>query len=307
MRRLVPVTWRPGSIDDAVEQWSLVPDGSVIITPSSRLLPVLHRGRSAMLKVPLVEEEAIGGRLLAAWNGSGAAAVFEVDDQAIVLERAVGGRDLTALTRAGDDLEAVAIICAVLEALHAVIPAGTRQDPAPADTEHPELPTLQRWFRDLAQVGDSAATPLTADTASAAFLTRGWTTADRLLATTSPTDIVVLHGDLHHGNVLEFAPGDWRAIDPKGIVGHRAFDATALFSNPDPQTATDAALFVARVDLVSRAVNVPRPTLLEWIVARMALSAAWSLQDDDAENADTVIRVGLLAEAALGGPIPTGS
>lgn len=302
MRRLVLVTWRPGSIDEAVERWSLVPDGAGITTPSSRLLPVLHRSRSAMLKVPLVEEEAIGGRLLAAWNGSGAAAVFEVDDRAIVLERAVGGRDLTALTRDGDDLEAVAIICAVLESLHTVIPADSRQDPARAESELTELPTLRRWFHDLAQTGDPGATPLSGDPASAAFLTRGWRTADRLLATTPPGDVVVLHGDLHHGNILEFAPDDWRAIDPKGIVGHRAFDATALFSNPDPQTATDASLFAARVDLVSRAMDVPRATLLEWIVARMALSAAWSLQDDDAENADVVIRVGLLAERALGQP-----
>lgn len=253
-----------------------------------------------MLKVPLVEEEAVGGRLLAEWNGSGAAAVFEVDDQAIVLERATPARDLTALTHDGDDLEAVAIICAVLEALHAVVPADGRHDAARADTGLAELPTLRRWFRDLGQVGDATATPLTEDPASAAFLTRGWMTADRLLATTTPADVVVLHGDLHHGNVLEFAPGDWRAIDPKGIVGHRAFDATALFSNPDPQTATDASLFAARVDLVSRAMNLPRATLLEWIVARMALSAAWSLQDDDAQSADVVIRVGLIAEQALG-------
>ena len=35
-----------------------------------------------------------------------------------------------------------------------------------------------------------------------------------------PQDVGVLHGDLHHGNVLDFGDG-WRAIDPKGLVGER--------------------------------------------------------------------------------------
>ncbi|WP_285026206.1 aminoglycoside phosphotransferase family protein [Plantibacter sp. ME-Dv--P-122b] len=291
------MTWRPGGIDAAVEQWRLVRDGELIVTPSSRLLPVTHRGRPAMLKVPFVEEEALGGRLLAAWGGTGCAAVFAGDDHAIVLERATGGRDLASLTRAGDDLGAVAILCSVLDTLHTAIPA-----PSPTDAGGviAELPSLRRWFHELLADDTSAVGALVGDPASAAFLERGRAIAGRLLDTTTPADVVVLHGDLHHMNVLEFSPGDWRAIDPKGIVGHRAFDATALFNNPDPATARNPRLFDERVELVSRSLGLSRRVLLEWVVARSALSAVWSLQDGLLDDARVTVELGRLAEDALG-------
>lgn len=33
--------------------------------------------------------------------------------------------------------------------------------------------------------------------------------------------MVTLHGDLHHGNVLDFGASGWLAIDPKGLKGER--------------------------------------------------------------------------------------
>lgn len=294
--------WRAGTVDAAVEQWGLVRDGDPIVTASSHLLPVTHRGRSAMLKVPLVHEEALGGRLLAAWRGEGCAAVFAADEHSVVLERAVGGRDLTSLTRADDDLGAIGVLGSVLGVLHGAVAA-----PAPAaTTAHDtgdvltELPSLDEWFRALLLTDAAALGALTDDPASAAFLGRGRILARRLLDDTTPADTVVLHGDLHHENVLEFAPGDWRAIDPKGIVGHRAFDAAAMLANPDRATAQDPRHLEQRVELLRRSLGVDRSTILAWSVARSALSAVWSLQDGVDEDARDIIAVGLLAERALG-------
>jgi streptomycin 6-kinase len=294
--------WRAGTVDAAVEQWDLVRDGELIVTPSSRLLPVTYRGRAAMLKVPLVHEEALGGRLLAAWRGVGCAAVFVGDEHSVVLERAVGGRDLTSLTRAGDDLRAIAVLGSVLGVLHGALAA-----PAPAvTTAHDtgdvltELPSLDEWFRALLLTDAAALGALADDPASAAFLGRGRILARRLLDDTTPADTVVLHGDLHHENVLEFAPGDWRAIDPKGIVGHRAFDATAMLADPDRATAQDPRLLERRAELLARSLGIGRTTILEWSVARSALSAVWSLEDGLVEDARDSIAVGLLAERALG-------
>lgn len=290
------MTWSPGSIDAAVEHWRLVPDGELVVTPSSRLLPVTHRGRPAMLKVPLVHEEALGGQLLAAWDGAGCAAVFAGDDQAIVLERATSGRDLASLSRAGDDLGAVAILCSVLDTLHAADPASVSTE---AGRVVAELPTLRRWFRELLTDDAVALGTLLGDPASAAFLERGRRLADRLLDSTTPADVVVLHGDLHHLNLLEFAPGDWRAIDPKGVVGHRAFDATTMFGNPDRATALDPRRFAERVEVVTRSLGLSRTALLEWLVARSALSAVWSLQDGSLDDARDTVAVGRLAEDGL--------
>jgi streptomycin 6-kinase len=44
-------------------------------------------------------------------------------------------------------------------------------------------------------------------------------TARELLA--KPSEVVILHGDIHRGNVLDFGPRGWLASDPKGLVGER--------------------------------------------------------------------------------------
>ncbi|WP_205625820.1 aminoglycoside phosphotransferase family protein [Ensifer aridi] len=71
-----------------IEQWALEPEGEPIITRSSHLLPVLWRGKPAMLKVAREPEEKAGGTLMQWWNGRGAARVYACADDAILLERA---------------------------------------------------------------------------------------------------------------------------------------------------------------------------------------------------------------------------
>jgi streptomycin 6-kinase len=56
----------------------------------------------------------------------------------------------------------------------------------------------------------------------------------RALGPTQP-DQVVVHQDLHAGNVLRGARAPWLVIDPKPLAGERAFDLVALARNrPDP-------------------------------------------------------------------------
>jgi streptomycin 6-kinase len=55
-------------------------------------------------------------------------------------------------------------------------------------------------------------------------------TAADLLAT--QRDVVVLHGDMHHENILKFSSRGWLAIDPKGLVGERGFDYANIFCKP---------------------------------------------------------------------------
>jgi streptomycin 6-kinase len=63
----------------------------------------------------------------------------------------------------------------------------------------------------------------------------------RELAATGPESLL-LHGDLHHGNVLAASREPWLAIDPRPLVGEREFDISALLrtrrhevlDDPDP-------------------------------------------------------------------------
>src|SRR5207302_8681520 len=55
--------------------------------------------------------------------------------------------------------------------------------------------------------------------------------ADLLASTDQP---VVVHGVLHHFNILRCDRGGWLAIDPKGLVGDRYFDVCQFLLNPEP-------------------------------------------------------------------------
>ncbi|VVE53578.1 hypothetical protein PHO31112_04863 [Pandoraea horticolens] len=108
----------------------------------------------------------------------------------------------------------------------------------------------------------------------------------------------MLHGDIHHANVLDFGDRGWLAIDPKGLYGERGFDYANLFCNPDGETALTPGVFVRRVDIVTHAAALDRQRLLQWVLAWAGLSAVWRMEDgDDAQSALDVAR---LAAATLG-------
>jgi streptomycin 6-kinase len=149
----------------------------------------------------------------------------------------------------------------------------------------PELIPLPRWFEAL----EPAAARRGRIFGPAAA------TARELLAT--PSEVVVLHGDIHHGNVLDFGPRGWLAIDPKGLVGERYFDFANLFCNPDLAIATAPGRLARQATVVAEAAGLDHARLLRWILAWAGLSAAWHLEDG--EPAELPITVAELAAAEL--------
>lgn len=236
--------------------WGLVPDGASFQTEytASRLLPVRKDGLACMLKIATADEEVRGGALMEWWAGQGAAPVIARDGPALLLERAISPEGLSSMAKRGADPEALAILCDALAALHRPRRAA------------PPLPPLAVWFRDL-----NAMAGVDPRLAEAAALGR------ELLATTH--DQVVLHGDMHHENLLDFGPRGWLAIDPKGLMGERACDYANIFRNPDQETALAPSRMQARLHQVSEAASLAPDRLLRWVAAHAGLSAAWSLMD----------------------------
>lgn len=241
-------------------RWRLTPDGPAFATPTSALQSVRLDGRPAFLKVATVAEEAAGGRVLAWWRGRGAAGVLAAEGDALVMERATGTRDLAALASsgpAGDD-EATRILCRTGLRLHAI-----DERPRPEG-----LVDLTRWFRELfAQAGEAPDAhdglyPLAAEEAR------------RLLA--APAGDVVLHGDLHHANVLDFGEHGWRAIDPKHVHGDPAFDFANVLCNPSSEVATAPGRLERTVRVIAAETGIGERRMLRWALAWAGLSAAWS-------------------------------
>ncbi len=88
--------------------------------------------------------------------------------------------------------------------------------------------TLERRLRAFARVRElygGGTGPLPEE-----LLSRAERIAVELLA--SAPHERVLHGDLHHDNIVSAQRAPWLAIDPKGVVGDPGFETGALMNNP---------------------------------------------------------------------------
>jgi streptomycin 6-kinase len=256
-----PETW--------ISRWRLTPDGEAFSTPNtgSLLVPVLRDGARAILKITAEEEEMRGANLMVWYAGDGSARVLAREGPALLLERLAGKGDLARMSRSGQDDEASRIICAVVVRLHA-----SRSRPLPES-----LVPMAVWFRQLE----------TAAARHGGILTKSAAAARELLA--SPQEIVALHGDVHHGNILDGGERGWLAVDPKGVLGERGFDYANLFRNPDAMIATAPGRLQRQVGVVAEEGKLDPRRLLTWILAYAGLGAAWTLDSGGQDAAGLAI------------------
>ncbi len=269
-----------------LNRWNLSLEAEPWSTPSSRLAMVRRRDSRtpAVLKVPLISEEQRGCRLMSWWAGEGAARVYSAEDEAVLLERAVAEVSLRSMSEAAtppqweSDGEATRIMLTVVARLH-----DRPQVDAPYD-----LVPLATWFRELFSLADRVG----------GYFARAAATAEELLA--DQRDCRVLHGDIHHENVLWFGPErGWLAIDPKGLVGEVTVDYANLLTNPGPAVTLRPGRFAQQIDLISAETRIDRERLLQWVVAWAGLSAAWHQTSELSGPAADAVQVGLLAEKYL--------
>jgi streptomycin 6-kinase len=90
---------------------------------------------------------------------------------------------------------------------------------------------------------------------------------------------VILHGDLHHGNVLLSAT-TWRAIDPHGYRGPAAFEVAAMIRNPHDAYPGDLKRTVKRrLDILAAELPFDKREINAWCFIGTILSACWSQMD----------------------------
>jgi streptomycin 6-kinase len=239
-------------------------DGAAFSTSTSHLYPVRFDGRPAMLKVVTHPDERNGAAALAWFAGHGAVEVLAVDGDALLMARAEGAMDLADSVGRGEDDAATRIICGVVRALHA-----PRASSPPAG-----LTPLTRRFRSLFSTAEAAGADEHYVAAAA--------TARRLLA--EPLNTVVLHGDIHHENILRDPRGGWAAIDPKGLIGEATYDYANTLENPIAHK--DVVLAPGRLrrqaEIIAETASLELRRLLEFTFAYAALSECWGVEDGNA-------------------------
>ena len=214
-----------------------------------------------MLKVLKPEsDERNAPELLRYWDGEGAVRLYVSDRHASLLERAMGKRSLGEMAIKGCDLGAAEILAQGLAKLHQ---RRVQQKPA-------GLTPLAEQFSSLFE--RSAEQPI---------LGRCAEVARALLK--DPRDVVPLHGDFHHWNLLDGEARGWLAIDPKALIGERTYDVANLLRNPWPhrEIVHDASRSARLAELYAQRLDLDAGRVLRFAFAHCGLSAAWALEDRD--------------------------
>lgn len=257
----------PATAGALLDEWELRPMGDPLHGYCSLVLPVATTdGERTALKITFDgdEESEHEGLALQRWRGRGAVRLLRADPhrRALLLEW-LDGPDLS---DAGD-VEACEVVGALYGDLHV---------PAP-----PQLRTVTsyvaRWLDDLAGLGRDVPVPRR-------YVEQALSLGRELVADPASTGVIV-HGDLHYGNVMAADRSPWLAIDPKPMSGDPHYDpAPMLWNRMDELTGPGAAgslrdglrrRFLALVETA----GLDQARARDWVVVRMVLNASWALVD----------------------------
>ncbi|CAN5852049.1 aminoglycoside phosphotransferase family protein [soil metagenome] len=156
-------------------------------------------------------------------------------------------------------------------------------------TEPNSFRSLRSWAREL-----YAYPQQTVGILPHAFVDKAVEVFDELLQDPQPP--VLLHADLHHGNILSADRAPFLAIDPKGIVGPRGYDVANFLRNPLglEQRPDLRRILDARVNIFSEMLGMSPEEVAAWGFAHGVLSAVWSLSATDANISGSLIILGEL-------------
>jgi streptomycin 6-kinase len=217
-------------------------------------------GLPAVLKVNFPEpESAHEAEALARWNGAGAVRLLARNDErrALLVERCLPGTQLWEV----EESRANEMAADVLSQLWQAAPAGVFRS---------LTGEAARWAAEL---------PVTWAAAGRPFEQALLDEAVEFLATAPSTveDDVLLHQDLHGGNILSSERG-WLAIDPKPLAGERAFDVASLLRDRRDDLAQDpdsAGRIRRRLDFFCDRLELDRERVRGWGIAH---ALAWGFE-----------------------------
>ncbi len=99
--------------------------------------------------------------------------------------------------------------------------------------------------------------------------------------TTDPSKNRLLHGDLHHDNIL--SSGDkWVAIDPHGYIGPAAFETGAMIRNPYdcfPKKEPLKKVLETRLKVLTDELPFDPHEIHGWAFAYTIMATGWSVAD----------------------------
>ena len=251
------------------ERWGLGEVTKLTETPTSTIykaekdnLPVILKiytdlGRSC---------EKDGPAFLVATKGYGVVEMLEYDEGACLL-KFLEGPELKFLVDENKDEEATTEIGKLLNTLHsAPVPKNHNFH----DLEHRFEALFRHAKGDVPQI-----VKIAAEFARSKL--------------PEQQDIRLLHGDMHHLNVMQHN-GEWVMLDPQPLIGDRAYDGANTLHNPHqrPELTENESRLLGQANILGEIMAIDPQRIIDYAFIHGCLSACWSKEDDDEEFEDSL-------------------
>ncbi|HVH25306.1 MAG TPA: aminoglycoside phosphotransferase family protein [Vicinamibacterales bacterium] len=251
----------PDRVAELIREWGVVAEHTRE-TPDSILVFGTREDQAVVVKViKRLGDEWQCGPVLEAFNGTGVVRMHSFVDGAVVMERLRPGHSLADLALQGRDEQATEILAQLIR----------QMVPHQAPRNIPTVQHLAGGFRRYLVSGDEQIPKALVEHAQQRYLELD----------ASQTRIRLLHGDLHHYNVLFDTARGWLAIDPKGVVGELEYEIGAALRNPceRPDLFAVAQTIDKRLRVFETVLGLDSSRALAWGFSQAVLAAIWCVED----------------------------
>ncbi|MEH7014460.1 aminoglycoside phosphotransferase family protein [Neobacillus niacini] len=249
------------TVETYLQKWELTSEGPVENLSYNYVLKVTDSRRTPLiLKLGVPNFDTRNEMVtLQIYGGDGCAVLVKSDMEkgVMLLERLVPGRMLSAES---DELVVLENYIKVWKAIRRPVPEGT------------STPFLTHWFEGLKRYRNAGEGLISLEIVQLAeeFFQQVMETSE------GPQ---LLHGDLHHENILYSEEKGWMAIDPKGVAGDPYFDIPSFLINQLDSKSDPKSVLKLRVDTISEQLGIDRQRLLKSSIALGTLYACWGVED----------------------------
>jgi streptomycin 6-kinase len=266
----------PSTTEKFLAKWSLTPNGNFSSQMSFNfVLPVVDANHvDAVLKIgPHLKGRAKESNALRLYQGHGAVRLlnFHEADGVSLIELAVPGNELKDFDLQTRNVEATEIAASLIQQLH-----SQQFQTQPTGFTHISIWGLgfEKFLRENCRgVNIPSDLVLKADSIY------------KDLVQTSVQETLI-HGDLHHSNILKATRQPWLAIDPKGVWGDPAFEVGAFLRNPGSELSAAPnleKLLLERLQIFQRRLGFDLRRIWGWSFSQCVLAAIWSVEDGQQE------------------------
>lgn len=277
------LTGLPTMVDEIAENWSLVAVGEPFQNLSYHYVApcVCADGSEAVLKVGCPAEQRTlfnEAKMLRLIGGKGLVKLLHFDENrfALLLEKLSPGENLKTICR-GDEVRATRIAIEVMRRLW-------REPPGDNSFQR-----LGDWFGGFEKAEKTVF--------NGGHLKKARAFYEELAATSGRQ--MLLHGDLHHENILSAEREPFLAIDPKGIVGDPGYETGTFLINqarwllPAPDLKKRLA---GSIRQLAEGLEIEPQNLKKWVFAQAVLSAWWTFEDNSGDWKNELAFAGIWEE-----------